>query len=172
MDLERKRPSTFYEDKSIPRKYRALLSDYKYSGFDRGHMASASNNKVSLGAFKESFILSNIAPQVGFYFNSGRWNDLEIFLRKGIASFHDIWVVSGVAYLPTTYPDGRRFVRYQVLGDGQVPVPTHYYKAVLAFNRTTNEYYSEYFLLKNENTPDYIPLSTFLVTKSCIIYLN
>lgn len=38
--------------------------DYKGSGFDRGHMAAAGNHRLSQKDCHETFLLSNMAPQV------------------------------------------------------------------------------------------------------------
>lgn len=57
------------EDESIPAMFRAKLQDYFRSGYDRGHMVPAADAKLSQGAMDETFLLSNIAPQVGVGFN-------------------------------------------------------------------------------------------------------
>jgi endonuclease G len=61
--------SRFLEDLDIPEKFRAKLADYVKSGYDRGHMAPAGDAKYSQGAMDQTFLLSNIAPQVGNGFN-------------------------------------------------------------------------------------------------------
>ena len=61
--------SVFKEDPAIPNKFRAKLTDYFRSGYDRGHMAPAADIKNSQDALSETFYLTNIAPQVGPGFN-------------------------------------------------------------------------------------------------------
>lgn len=47
--------------------YRSLNSDYKGSGFDRGHMAAAGNHRLAQKHVEQTFYLTNMAPQVIFY---------------------------------------------------------------------------------------------------------
>jgi endonuclease G, mitochondrial len=61
--------SRFQEDEAIPEKFRAKLSDYFNSGYDRGHMVPAADAKTTQEALSETFLLSNVAPQVGNGFN-------------------------------------------------------------------------------------------------------
>lgn len=80
--------STFREDEEIPPMFRAHLLDYFRSGYgasrsllflplaaelirriDRGHMVPAADAKMSQKAMDETFLLSNVAPQVGEGFN-------------------------------------------------------------------------------------------------------
>ncbi|KAG0252882.1 nuclease [Actinomortierella ambigua] len=61
--------SQFKEDSTVPDMYKAKLSDYLRSGYDRGHMVPAADVKKSQTAMDETFFLSNIAPQVGDGFN-------------------------------------------------------------------------------------------------------
>lgn len=55
----------FQEDDSVHEYHRATNADYRGSGFDRGHLAAAANHKWSQKAMRDTFYLSNIAPQVG-----------------------------------------------------------------------------------------------------------
>lgn len=54
----------FKEDDSVHVYHRATNSDYKGSGFDRGHLAAAANHKRSQKAMDDTFYLSNVVPQV------------------------------------------------------------------------------------------------------------
>lgn len=56
--------SDFFEDSKIHQKFRSYLKDYKGSGFDRGHLAAAGNHRHSQQALDQTFVLSNISPQV------------------------------------------------------------------------------------------------------------
>lgn len=67
-DVDRSK-STFKEDESIPAQFRARLTDYFKSNFDRGHMVAAADVKNSQISMNETFYLTNIAPQVGEGFN-------------------------------------------------------------------------------------------------------
>ncbi|KAH9079243.1 hypothetical protein EDB83DRAFT_2624038 [Lactarius deliciosus] len=73
--------STFHEDESLP--------DYFRSGYDRGHMVPAADAKRSQEAMDETFLLSNIAPQVGSGFNRHYWAYLENWCRQLTGSFSD-----------------------------------------------------------------------------------
>lgn len=55
----------FQEDDTVHEYHRATNADYRGSGFDRGHLAAAANHKWSQKAMKDTFYLSNVAPQVG-----------------------------------------------------------------------------------------------------------
>lgn len=57
--------SNFKEDESIHSYFRSANSDYKGSGFDRGHLAAAGNHRLNQELCNETFYLSNMAPQVG-----------------------------------------------------------------------------------------------------------
>ena len=44
-------------------------ADFKYSGFDRGHLAAAGNHRKCQEHCDETFLLSNMAPQVRILLN-------------------------------------------------------------------------------------------------------
>ena len=54
----------FFEDESVHPFFRATNGDYKGSGYDRGHLAAAGNHKHLQKAMQQTFVLSNMAPQV------------------------------------------------------------------------------------------------------------
>lgn len=59
------RNNDFKEDQSVHPFFRSTNADYKGSGYDRGHLAAASNHRYSQKAMDMTFMLSNISPQVG-----------------------------------------------------------------------------------------------------------
>jgi hypothetical protein len=48
----------------IPTRFRSKLSDFRRSGYDRGHMAPAMNHKSSQKDMDDTFFLTNMSPQV------------------------------------------------------------------------------------------------------------
>ncbi|PVU84772.1 hypothetical protein BB559_007422 [Furculomyces boomerangus] len=157
--------SKFKEDDSIPKKFRSLLSDYFRSGFDRGHLAPAGNNKSSQIAMDETFYLTNISPQVGDGFNRHYWSYLEIFVRNLTKSFDDVYCITGPLYLPSQDPDTKKwYVKYQVIGNPpNVAVPTHFYKIVLTKNSNSPAHFIQGFVLPNDRVSDKINLENFIV---------
>ena len=45
----------------------------------------------------------------------------------------NVYVVTGPLYLPRQEPDGKLYVKYQVIGKNQVSVPTHFFKVTKRF---------------------------------------
>lgn len=157
----------FHEDPSIHEYFRAENKDYRGSGFDRGHMAAAGNHKLSQFDCNQTFLLSNMAPQVGKGFNRDKWNELESYCRKLTRTFANVYVCTGPLYLPRQEEDGKLYVKYQVLGPNHVSVPTHFFKVVVCETQS-GDFELESFLLPNAVIDDSTPLSTFLVPEEVI----
>lgn len=73
--------SDFREDEDVSWKHRSRLEDYRGSGYDRGHLVAAADQKGSQEDMDATFALSNISPQVGDGFNRDYWAKLEQFVR-------------------------------------------------------------------------------------------
>ncbi len=74
-----KRPKVkFKPEDFVDKGKRAVDDDYRNSKFDRGHQAPSDDFKADVEWMKESFILSNIVPQIGVGFNQGIWRSLRI----------------------------------------------------------------------------------------------
>lgn len=129
-----RRHSYFGEDHSIPEKYRAKLTDYARSGYDRGHQVPAADAKWSQEAMDATFALSNMCPQVGDGFNRDYWAHVEDFVRRLTSFYPSVRVVTGPLYLPKRDAiDGKWKVNYEVIGHPpNVAVPTHFYKVIFA----------------------------------------
>ncbi|KIJ17089.1 hypothetical protein PAXINDRAFT_111817 [Paxillus involutus ATCC 200175] len=162
--------STFAEDESLPVAFRAKLQDYFRSGYDRGHMVPAADAKISQEAMNETFLLSNISPQVGAGFNRHYWAYLEDWCRRLTGSFADVYVFTIPLYLPHKDPDGKWRVNYEVIGSPpNVSVPTHFAKVVLASRPSSPsrpdvpEISTGAFVLPNTIIPDEAPLESFIM---------
>ncbi|KAI0273846.1 DNA/RNA non-specific endonuclease [Gloeopeniophorella convolvens] len=162
--------STFQEDESLPAQFRAKLQDYFRSGYDRGHMVPAADAKRSQSSMDETFLLSNIAPQVGVGFNRHYWAYLEDWCRRLTNSFADVYVFTVPLYLPHKESDGKWRVSYEVIGNPpNVAVPTHFAKVVLASRPSSPstpdvpEITTGAFVLPNASISDDAPLESFVV---------
>ncbi|KAG9318149.1 hypothetical protein JVU11DRAFT_222 [Chiua virens] len=163
--------STFTEDASLPDMFRAKLQDYFRSGYDRGHMVPAADAKTSQAAMDETFLLSNIAPQVGVGFNRHYWAYVEDWCRRLTTSFSDVYVFTVPLYLPHKGPDGKWHVNYEVIGSPpNIGVPTHFAKVVLASRPSSPstpdipEISTGAFVLPNAIIPDDAPLEGFVTS--------
>jgi endonuclease G len=69
--MKQKRCNCFKTDTSILTKS-ASKSDYSSTGFDLGYLSPSAGNNISKQANEESFLMSNISPQIP-NFNRGIW---------------------------------------------------------------------------------------------------
>lgn len=112
------RTGRFFADARLPAAERAELSDYKGSGYWRGHMAAAAN-MPSTQAMAQSFSLANIVPQDPKQ-NAGPWAKVVEDTRKyALRAKGDVYVMTGPV-----------FAEQRVIGPNRVHVPTHLFKLV------------------------------------------
>lgn len=97
-------------------------SDYRGSGYDRGHMAPGADMKWDSKAMEESFYMTNICPQAKAL-NAGAWKKLEEKCRQWAIRDSAIVIVCGPVL--TDQPMER-------IGNNQVAVPHSFFKVVLA----------------------------------------
>ena len=138
----------FSADTSIPGGARAERSDYRNSGYDQGHMAPAADMVRSWSAMDESFLLSNAAPQVGVGFNRRIWLSLERAVRGWVEQRGDLTIITG-----PVFEVAGDSVRYDVIGESHVAVPTHFYKIVVDANDSENSQ-ALAFVMPNRNLGD------------------
>jgi len=154
--------SEFKVDTSIHPFFQSSNTDYKYSGYDRGHMAPAGNHRKDQDMCNETFLLSNMAPQVGRGFNRDKWEHLERYVRKMTKLYRNVYVCTGPLYLPHVEGDGKMYVKYEVIGQNNVSVPTHFFKVVVG-ETDSKDLEMEAFVLPNQPIPDNTPLDNFRV---------
>lgn len=115
------RPNTFRPDPDV-RTESATPRDYNGSGYDRGHLVPAADMAFDAAAIDESFLMSNMSPQVPA-FNAGVWRELEECARDWGRKFKHIYVVTGPVLTRT--PLGS-------IGFSKVTVPAAFYKVLYA----------------------------------------
>ena len=138
----------FRGDPELKAGKRAVDSDYKNSGWSRGHMAPAANMQWDVLAMHQSFYLSNVAPQNG-PMNSGLWSQLEERVRDWALARGEVYVITGPVFGNSP----------KEIGKNKVGVPSHVYKIV--FDPLRVEVIA--FMFANEPTGSKI-LDDFLVS--------
>lgn len=122
---EVRRPgNAWHEDLDVPSP-RASIADYKGSGWTRGHMCPAGDNKWDSDAMYESFLFTNCCPQ-NANLNSGTWNQIEISCRRWAEKNGDIYIVCG----PILFRQ-----EHERIGDNKVVVPEAFFKVIVCLNK-------------------------------------
>lgn len=146
---ETPRYDKFKPDPMVPKNVSAVTDDYKYSGWDRGHMAPAADMKWDEQVMRESFYLSNICPQ-NPNLNRGVWKDLEEQVRDLAMQKEKIFVVCG----PIVNDDSN------TIGENNVVVPQAFYKVLL--QEDNGEIHTIGFIYENKSGR--MPMSTYART--------
>jgi endonuclease G len=125
-DANEKRTDKFFADARLPRGERAELSDYKGSGFARGHMAPAGDMSNTM-TMAQSFSLANMVPQNPAQ-NSGAWSQIEQDTRRYVLRAKgNVFVITGPVFGPKSL----------TVGASRVRVPTNLFK--LVYDETTGK---------------------------------
>ena len=143
------RPTGFQHDIALSGSH-ARNSDYRNSGYSRGHMVPAEDMAWSDAAIRSTFVLSNVVPQRQSV-NGGIWRRLETAVREIAAAADVTYVFTGPIFASGI----------ERIGVGAIAVPTHTFKIVLAFTRERKAFYAA--IVPNGATGNK-PLSEFMTT--------
>lgn len=121
----KRKDHAFHEDTDVPEP-RVDTYDYMRSGYDRGHMCPAGDNKWDALAMEQSFLMTNICPQ-DHRLNIGDWNNLETQCRQWAKEFGGIYIVCG----PILYKG-----KHKTIGKNKVVVPEAFFKVILRMGKT------------------------------------
>lgn len=94
--------------------------DYTGSGFTRGHLVPAADMAFDSAALRETFLMSNISPQVRA-FNNGVWRELEEQTRDWVRRNKELYIVSGPIFSTS----------HDRIGQNRVGVPESFFKVLL-----------------------------------------
>ncbi len=98
--------------------------NFKNSGYTKGHLLAAADRKFSKEAYDETFLTSNISPQV-YDFNAGVWNRLEEKTRYWTQKYEELYVITG----------GILTDNLNTIGYEDVAVPKYFYKILLDYTQ-------------------------------------
>lgn len=102
-------------------------STFKYDGFgyDRGHLAPSADFRYSKKALSESYLYSNMSPQVAAL-NRGRWAELEDAVRQyAVRNKTQIYVVTGGVL--------KQGLKKIERGANKISIPEQYFKVALDY---------------------------------------
>lgn len=126
-------------------------SDYRGSGWTRGHMAPAGDFKWSDEGMRETFYYTNCCPQ-SETLNNGDWEYLESKVRELARRYGRAWVVTGPVIGDNV--NG-------AIGKG-VTVPDSFFKAILI--NDNGRYKAIAFIMDNDDLRHYL--------KDCVVSVN
>lgn len=126
------RSNDFRDDEDLKPWQRSEPADYKRSGYDQGHMVPAGAMKRGATAMSESFLLSNMVPQVGLGFNRGIWRILEDKVRDWATTRGEGWVFVGPVFQEA---DGTGMMKFKLIGKSRVAVPSHNFMILVTRDR-------------------------------------
>ena len=119
-----KRLQNFMEDMDVPIP-RATPQDYKGSGWSRGHLCPAGDNKWDFKAMYDTFLMTNVCPQHAAL-NTGMWNQIEMLCRQWANKYGEVYIVCG----PIFYKKNE----IRTIGPNKVAVPDAFFKVVLCLD--------------------------------------
>ena len=146
----------FQPDPDLPASVRTELSDYRGSGYTRGHLIPSADRLNSKEANEQTFYLSNMHPQKYAYNGApGVWGEMENFMRGNWnkRNFRDVlYVVKG-----GTIKEGQ--IKEYV---GKLLVPQYFFMAAVCQMGST---YKGIAFWSNHDEPS-------KTVKSCIITID
>lgn len=113
------RQGQFHPDDRLPQADQAQITDYRRSGYDRGHM-TPSGDMPDEQSQQQTFSLANMVPQTAAL-NRGIWVGIETAVRHLASRDGELYLVTGPAF------GGGQL---QSIGPNGVLVPSSTWKAV------------------------------------------
>lgn len=123
VDGEVSRCKKFFPDNEVDELHRVTNDDFRGSGWSRGHMCPAADNKDTELRMEESCLLTNICPQ-DMSLNNGDWNELENRCRNWVRKGKEpLYIICGPIFNTN---------RYGAIGENvSISVPDGFFKVIL-----------------------------------------
>jgi len=129
------RQNDFRTDTSLPADwYRASPNDYRYSGFDRGHMCPSADRTASVEDNSATFLMTNILPQAP---NNNRqtWEQLESYCRRLVDQGYELYIIAGNRGTGGEGSNGYA----RTIANGNITVPSHLWKVIVVLPEGSND---------------------------------
>ena len=130
-DLGSGRTDAWQFDPRIPSEYSPRREDFY--GYDRGHLCPSADRNKTTAMNEETFMYSNMSPQVGAGFNQGIWATLETKIRGWVGGGDTLYVCTGGTILKES--DINHYT-----SPSRMAVPKYYFKVVLRKKINTTNY--------------------------------
>lgn len=155
---------TFYVDMTFHEYFRSADTDYRFTGFDRGHLVPACDNVANARWVEQSYYLSNIVPMAPNT-NRGPWARLESYVTHVARHSKNMYIVTGTLYLAPSRRFGRpqQHLSYRVLGRNRVSVPTHMYKVFVAESHVGPLIMQAFLMPNDDRIGRYVHLKEFII---------
>lgn len=119
----------FLPDPAIGATAQVTTQDYSNSGYDRGHICPAADNKHDEKAMMESFFMTNICPQ-SHNLNAGDWKELEEQCRQWVIDYSDLYIAAGPIF------DSKKPKTIGNRKNVKIAVPDRFFKVILMMKPT------------------------------------
>ncbi len=120
---EVERQDDFRPDSDLPQDWQDITpSDYRRSGYDRGHMVPSGDRTRSIEDNSATFVMSNIVPQSPDN-NRGPWVDLERYARDLVEDGQSLYIIAG------------GYGRKRAIAQGRIKPPKRLWKIIVVSDR-------------------------------------
>lgn len=124
----------FQPDKLIPKEYQTTLADHQSNDHDRGHIVGSADRLNSKETNGQTFLLSNMHPQLRGFNQRGIWYNLENKIRNSWDKDHfrdTLYIVKGgVIDRDISYVQGK---------GSPLVVPPYFFMALLCKNSNPSQ---------------------------------
>jgi endonuclease G len=161
------RKDCFRGDPRLSGNVSSIPSDYSEPIYDQGHMTPFADQRYSVVAGVNSFIMTNMAPQ-NCQLNRGIWQILEQITRRWAARHDDLYVFNGSVFdrdgNGVRDPDSAAEHMRSNNGKARVAVPSAFFK-VIAFRQPDGKVETLSVLLPHDTSNPTGPASLEYLTK-------
>lgn len=136
------RSNDFREDPQLPIRHQVSKSDFSGSGYDRGHMCPAGDQKWSELAMSESFYMSNMCPQAP-KLNQVWWEHLEDAERRWAQQEGSVYIVCGPIF-------NNNKTKWIYGSNAKIGIPDSFFKVFLSLREGKEKAIG--FIFKNDDS--------------------